>query len=438
MQNVEVQSVDRLAGAGASPSLRYFADQSRASVSVMAAAFVVGVIVRILLREHTTQDSAKFLVPWFYFAKTHGWGALSYGFTNYTPFYTYLLVAVTKLSGNLHPLTVVKDISFAFEFANACLLYALVEACGGKGWRSATAFAATWIAPTVIYNGAAWGQAESIWAFFDLLAILMFIRGKNGVIPFAVSVSVKAQGVFLGPFVLAMAVRRRSVPFLIVALPLVYLLLALPVFLAGRPVREVLMVYVEQGRTFHGLSMNAASIWAILRGFVGYDLGVVVGLALASIAGALLTIAICKSRRTDPLFLILAAACSLLMMPYLLLYEALGPFVEACAYLFIPVMAILGLLNVGFVLLFLAFSIGLNAALRLSALLIDVAFFGTYDRRSVLRLALLTLAEPLVYRPMLLVPRLYAFVEFLTGHKAHEQSVREPSSLAGGATAASD
>jgi len=128
----------------------------------------------------------------------------------------------------------------------------------------------------------------------------------------------------------------------------------------------------------------------------------------------------------------------MLMMPYLLLYEALGPFVEACAYLFIPVMAILGLLNVGFVLLFLAFSIGLNAALRLSALLIDVAFFGTYDRRSVLRLALLTLAEPLVYRPMLLVPRLYAFVEFLTGHKAHEQSVREPSSLAGGATAASD
>jgi len=127
-----------------------------------------------------------------------------------------------------------------------------------------------------------------------------------------------------------------------------------------------------------------------------------------------------------------------LTMPYLLLYEGLGPFVEAFAYLFILALAVFGILNVKFLLLFLAFSIGLSAAIRLAALLIDVAFFATYDRHSVMHLALLALLEPLVYRPALLGPRLYAFVEFLSGHKVHEQSVREPSSLLSGAAPAPD
>jgi poly-beta-1,6-N-acetyl-D-glucosamine synthase len=118
----------------------------------------------------------------------------------------------------------------------------------------------------------------------------------------------------------------------------------------------------------------------------------------------------------------------MLTMPYLLLFECLGPFVEAFAYLFTVALASRGILNVEFLLLFLAFSIGISAATRLAALLIDVRFFDTYDRRSVAHLGLLALVEPLIYRPLLLGPRIYAFWEFFTGHKAHEQLARQPSS----------
>jgi cellulose synthase/poly-beta-1,6-N-acetylglucosamine synthase-like glycosyltransferase len=111
-------------------------------------------------------------------------------------------------------------------------------------------------------------------------------------------------------------------------------------------------------------------------------------------------------------------------MPYLLIYEGLGPFVEAFAYLFIIVMASLGLLDVQFLLLFLLFSIGLSAAIRLAGLMLDVVFFETYSRRDVLRLGLLAILEPLVFRPALLFPRMYAMQEFLTGHKTHEPMVR--------------
>ncbi|MDQ2895063.1 MAG: glycosyltransferase family 2 protein [Actinomycetota bacterium] len=120
----------------------------------------------------------------------------------------------------------------------------------------------------------------------------------------------------------------------------------------------------------------------------------------------------------------------ILTMPYLLLYEGLGPLVEAFAYGFVAVVAVLGVLNVQYLILFLAFSFGLNAAIRLAAVLMDVLFFETYDRRSVVHLCLLTLLEPVVYRPLLLGPRLYAFYEFLTGHKVHEKLTRQPSTTA--------
>ncbi|MGH2841450.1 MAG: glycosyltransferase, partial [Solirubrobacteraceae bacterium] len=114
----------------------------------------------------------------------------------------------------------------------------------------------------------------------------------------------------------------------------------------------------------------------------------------------------------------------MLTMPYVLVYEALGAFIEAFAYVFVILLASLGLLDVQFLLLFLAFSIGLNAAIRLAGLILDVAFFNTYGRRDVVRLGLLALLEPLVYRPALLVPRMLAMREFLMGHKGHEPMTR--------------
>ena len=114
----------------------------------------------------------------------------------------------------------------------------------------------------------------------------------------------------------------------------------------------------------------------------------------------------------------------MLTMPYVLVYEGLGPFIEVFAYGFVIVMAALGLLDLQFLALFLAFSIGLNAAIRLAGLVLDVVFFDTYDRGDVLRLGLLAILEPLVYRPALLIPRMLAMKEFLTGHKGHEPMTR--------------
>ena len=114
----------------------------------------------------------------------------------------------------------------------------------------------------------------------------------------------------------------------------------------------------------------------------------------------------------------------LVTMPYLLLYEALGPFVEVFAYAFTGALAVLGILDWRALLVFLAFSVSFTALIRLASLLRDVVLFDMYSVREVGTLALVALVEPIAYRLVLLPVRIYAFIEFLKGRQTHEQLSR--------------
>lgn len=288
-----------------------------ARFAAVGAALLLGLGFRLAVWSHATTDADLYLKPWYAFAHEHGWKALGVGFTNYTPLYSYLLIAVTGFDGLAPPLLLVKAISFAFEFGAAILAYRFVLTATGSRNRASVALAAAWIAPSVLYNGALLGQADSIWAFFVILSAYLFSTGRNGVLPFATAFAVKAQAVFLGPFALGMVLRQRRSLLWFAAIPLVYLALALPTLVAGRPLHQVLEVYADQANTFHRLSMNAANIWT-LAPCAPYSLGVAVGLIAAAVAGLALAVLIERSKRTDIEFNTLAACLSLLIMPLLL------------------------------------------------------------------------------------------------------------------------
>ncbi|TYO62039.1 hypothetical protein FXV83_34965 [Bradyrhizobium hipponense] len=281
-----------------------------------------GLALRCLAREHATDDAIQFLIPWYGFARDHGIGALAEPFTNYTPFYSYLLLIAARFDWLGQPLSLVKAISAVFELGCAIAVAQIVWRATKVPLRTSLAFCAVWLAPTVLFNGAMWAQADSIWTFFTLVSVALFMRGRNGVLPFAAAVSVKAQGVFLGPLVLGMLLRRRIHPAWLAAVPGIYVVLAIPVFVAGRSLGSVAGVYLEQAHTFHRLTMNAANIW-VLAGGTPYEIGVAIGLVLAAVSGLALSMFIARSKRTGPEFILLAACVSLMLMPYLLpkMYE---------------------------------------------------------------------------------------------------------------------
>jgi Gpi18-like mannosyltransferase len=287
------------------------------AIAVAVGCAFVGLALRYLAREHATADAIQYLIPWYAFARDHGVGGLSEAFTNYTPFYSYLLLIAAQFDRLGQPLSLVKAISAVFEFGCAIVVAQIVWRATRAPLRASLAFCAVWLAPTVIFNGAAWGQADSIWTFFTLLSVSLFMQGRNGVLPFATAFAVKAQGVFLGPFVLGMMLRRRIHWTWLAALPAVYVILAIPVLLAGRPIASVFKVYMEQADTFHRLTMNAANIW-MLAGNVPYAIGVAVGLGLAAASALVLSVFIKRSKQEGPDFVLLAACASLMFMPYLL------------------------------------------------------------------------------------------------------------------------
>ena len=177
--------------------------------ATIVVATLIGLAVRFAARDHIHPDSRAHLLPWYEFARAGGIDSLRSGFTNYAPFYSYLLLVATTLHGLFPPLLLIKGISFIFEFGCALVVFRLVSLGCSSPIRPAIAFAATWMAPSVLYNGALWGQADSIWTFFVLLTIYLICRERHfgAMLAFAMAVSVKLQAVFLGPLVFALVLR---------------------------------------------------------------------------------------------------------------------------------------------------------------------------------------------------------------------------------------
>lgn len=113
-------------------------------------------------------------------------------------------------------------------------------------------------------------------------------------------------------------------------------------------------------------------------------------------------------------------------MPYLLVFEALGPFVEVAALVLVVLLALWGLLSPLHLALFLVFSAGLVALTRILSISVDASLYGRFPARAVLRLSVVALLELFLYRPVILVARLMAFPEFLLGRKTWEHALREP------------
>ncbi|MEJ6845071.1 hypothetical protein V3589_02460 [Sinorhizobium fredii] len=301
-------------------------DSARARHALLAAivivsATIIGLWIRWQLREHTTSDTFKYLLPWYELAKSGGVDSLRQGLTNYAPFYSYLLLLATWFDGVLPPLFLIKAISFVFEFGCALLGYSLVAAGlrNGRPLLPALAFAAIWLAPNALYNGAMWGQADAIWTFFVLLSIYLICRKSYrwAVLAFGMAVSVKLQAVFLGPLIFALVLQRRLHWAWLGAIPAVYLVVALPTIALGRPLLDVLAIYLRQAEFFSALSMGAANLWLFVPNQF-YGPGVAVGLALGAAAGLAFSIYAARQQDWSPAFIVLAAAVALQLMPWIL------------------------------------------------------------------------------------------------------------------------
>ncbi|HMF56489.1 MAG TPA: hypothetical protein VK619_09105 [Pyrinomonadaceae bacterium] len=244
-------------------SRNFLRDISREELLLFGAGLVLAVLVRVSLFDFQSGDYVSHMTHWYDFIVSHGsFRALGYNFSNYTPPYLYLLALATHLPvGKLYAL---KILSIIFDFPLA-LFVALVTRLKYENrlvWASA--FFLTLFAPTVIFNSALWGQSDAIYTMLLLASIYFLLKDRAfaSLLFLSLAFSFKLQTIFLLPVFFILAWRRRIPLKLFLLIPGIYILMVVPAWIAGRPLGELLTIYMHQGDVnYQALTLNAPNFY---------------------------------------------------------------------------------------------------------------------------------------------------------------------------------
>ena len=285
---------------------------------------VLAFLLRLLCMDHVTYDYVDFLSRWWEtFRELGGFSAIRLDVGNYNVPYLYFLAAISYLPGN--PLHLIKIFSLCFDVVLAWGGLRLARVfCPAGSIRPAVAFCLLLLLPTVVLNGAFWGQCDSIYAALCIHALACALDRKPGasVVLLAAAFSFKLQAIFLLPlwcvFWFTGRMKARHIPLF----PLTYFLFLLPALLLGKPLEDALGVYFGQAAEYSQyLTLNAPSVYALIPYGVQVDTGTAsrLGILAAFALVAVLLLLLFRFRRqVDREILFTAAALLAVGVPWLL------------------------------------------------------------------------------------------------------------------------
>jgi hypothetical protein len=114
----------------------------------------------------------------------------------------------------------------------------------------------------------------------------------------------------------------------------------------------------------------------------------------------------------------------LIAMPYTLVYEILGPFIELLSYLVVFVLVVTGLIPISAFLLFLLVSFGLTTVVRAASMFVEQYSFRAFPMSAIFKLLFMAILENLGYRQALSIVRIQAIFDWLSGEKSWKQVER--------------
>ena len=230
------------------------------SVALTAGAF----LVRAYCLPYETLDYRDFLHPWVEFYRQNlGFHSISYPLGNYNIPYLYFLCLFSYLP--IRDLFLIKLLSIFFDVLLAFFAMKLTALQGQRRGVQLACFFTVLFLPTVVLNGALWGQCDSIYAALALLGLWLALseRPVLSVLCFTLSFGFKLQAVFLLPIMAVLWFRGNYRLWHFALFPVFYVLLVLPAVALGKPFLETLTLYASQtGSIGDGLNYNSPSIFA--------------------------------------------------------------------------------------------------------------------------------------------------------------------------------
>ena len=254
MRNLELKCIELIK--------KYF------SFLLIAVSVYAGISIRKQGMDFISADYTTYLQLWYENLKVNaGFKGLALDFyTYYIPYMCILAIATYIEEINL--LLYIKIISIVSEFVCALLSgmigYHLLKK-EDKG-NISVVIAALLLSPSIMLNGAYWGQCDYIYIAFILGSILLMLyeRSAMSFVLLGIAFCFKLQTVFILPAYALYYICKRKFSFLnFLIIPVCYLIGGIPAILAGRPAKEVYGIYFGQTNLFDQLSMNTPNIWRL-------------------------------------------------------------------------------------------------------------------------------------------------------------------------------
>lgn len=293
----------------------------RRGALILSVVLIAGAMVlRGFCMEHETADYRDFLTKWVQFFRDNGGvKALSQSVGNYNVPYLYFLALASYI--RVRDLYLIKLFSVLFDVALAWGILRLARRFAGEMGQF-VGFLVTLFLPTVVLNGAYWGQCDSVYTAFAVWSVAFALEDKpaRAVIAVALSFAFKLQAVFLMPVFLIFIFAKKLKWYHLGLFPLTYLVVVLPAVVAGRPLLDTVLLYWNQAGTVgSGLNYNSPSMYALVP-YAAESTGLsVLGIA-AAFAFLLLLFVLCYFQRkklNDRALLVCALLVSV-AVPFLL------------------------------------------------------------------------------------------------------------------------
>jgi Gpi18-like mannosyltransferase len=276
------------------------------------------VLVRYTLLDFKSSDFLNSLKPWYVTIRDMGFSAFGTDFTTYNPPYLYELYLIARFFPDTSNLLATKIPSLIGDFIGAVFVYALVKHRYTSGPFAPLATFAFLMAPTVVLNSAFWGQADILFTAPLLAALYFLMKRRNtwAMLAFGVGLAFKLQAIFLAPLLFGLFLRGHLTWKQLIMVPLVLLAAMVPSAMAGRPILDLLGVYIFQAGQYQLLQMSAPTAYAWMP-----DYGLTQrfftpgGVVFTAALGFALSILVYKTKApvADDLLLRLSMLCFLLV-----------------------------------------------------------------------------------------------------------------------------
>lgn len=238
---------------------------NRMDLCYLAALTLIGLGIRVILRVVITDDWLMYWDPWISDLKEMGFSYLATERYDYTPTFVYILWAISRLS--INPMTAYKGLHCVLDFMAAGILGKMIWKVTGSKHKGILSYGLFLIVPTIWANSALWAQCDIIFMTFLLLCFYYLFEDRpcKAMFFYGMAFVFKLQSLFIFPFLVILWVNKKVDLKHFLWIPALYFLSIVPAWIAGRPLMDLINIYMAQGaQDVWSLSIKWPNIYQII------------------------------------------------------------------------------------------------------------------------------------------------------------------------------